>query len=525
MATKGEAYNNASQWTPEQMEVLCNALDEIARGKSTTLDRIAEYIEVRLVAQLQPPESQPSKSEIVYKIRELARQAEVTPSKLVQEWVQRRASVKNTIQLPSASPEPRSRKRRRLSTPSMTSTRSSGAPKSLTAPAQRSGDDSTSNVEHSQDQGRRVERSPEGEDEETDTSQGESQQFESIITKKPKGKTSLATRDYVALQRELLDTWRYSAHNHRFSETVDIDHAELAFDAILRHIKTGVAAFCEAQPFEELTANKLTPATVELAKNMVFAKDRDGVQDILKALFGDPFLSKEIALRAFAAAAVTHWAFNSQLGTLPDTCPATAKTSIGGFPQLVEALEVEDQLAYLDKVVRPALPGLARRYQNDLFDIFRSLRAPLAPSDPWRSSEPQETSPEGGWLMTRYGHQTTFEHSLEQAFLTALNFRLHIATTDRSEEEYSIRCFQAGSDFDADAMTVNSSQTTDRAQFLAGNPPILVCLCPAIWRTISAPDNTHSGYVLKALVMMEGWDIDDELDGYPRDRWYGPHTL
>ena len=244
------------------MEVLCNALDDIARGKSSTLDRISEYIEIRLVARLEPPESQPSKTEIVHKIRELAQSVETTASKLVKEWNQRRDAVKNKIRLPSASPKPRPRQRQRASR-ALSPTKSAPSINESTSPVnpeQQSDNDPASSEDH-QGYGAGPERSPCSQEEDEDINNAQADAHNLIPTTEPitetitepTGITNLTTRDYAALQNELLDTWQYSGHNRKFSHEMEIETIERVFDGILRHIREGVAAFCKAQPFEEVS--------------------------------------------------------------------------------------------------------------------------------------------------------------------------------------------------------------------------------------------------------------------------------
>ena len=102
---------------------------------------------------------------------------------------------------------------------------------------------------------------------------------------------------------------------------------------------------------------------------------------------------------------------------------------------------------------------------------------------------------------------------MQQALLAALEFRLRIDRTQPSEN-YVISFAKVGESFDKDNMTVASAQISDKE--LTEDNTVLICLCPAIYKTWG-PRNERSGsYILKALVMVQGYEFDETIQGYPR---------
>jgi hypothetical protein len=312
---QGTTTTGKPKWTPQQMEVLCDALDDIARAGSSTVDRTAEYVEIRLAAQLEPGDSGPAKPEILYKLREVAQQVGTTAGRLVKEWVQHKDAVKKTFRPATSSPKPRS----------------SRAPtQPVDDPTTKSGDhtghgNGTATTET-------ADRSPADEDESHARTQPDEQpQHRVRPTRIPKDPNDLTVRDYEYIQEELMDTWQYTGHNRRFNEAFESPETQAHFDSILQDIETGVEAFCKAHPFTDLTASKLTSSSLELARKMVLGpKERSAIEPQLRTLFGDPFLTKEIVLRAFAAAAITYWVFNRPFGTLAPDRPSGTQSSLNG---------------------------------------------------------------------------------------------------------------------------------------------------------------------------------------------------
>ena len=182
-----------------------------------------------------------------------------------------------------------------------------------------------------------------------------------------------------------------------------------------------------------------------------------------------------------------------------------------GFQLLVEKLDAEDQLAYLEDVVEPSLPELAVRYQCNIFDIFFSLRVPPGPPEPWQLDVPQQTSSDRGIASLR-GHQMEYQRSMREAFHTALQFRMQMAKSD-PEDQFTASFVHVGEEFDEAWMKVASSQVSDHD--LTADHSVLLCLCPGINRTTGSFGNRRTDCILKALVMVEGFSIDEELDGYP----------
>lgn len=122
-------------------------------------------------------------------------------------------------------------------------------------------------------------------------------------------------------------------------------------------------------------------------------------------------------------------------------------------------------MAYMDEVVRPTLPSLARQYQNDLSDVFKSLRVP---ADPGNSEAPN--------LEYRDWHQGLFDRSMERAFLTALEFSLRAAQTDTSNRKYAFYVPRVTEEFDEYNMTVASDTVADHE--LTEGSKVTMCLCP-----------------------------------------------
>ncbi|KAJ9604866.1 hypothetical protein H2200_010981 [Cladophialophora chaetospira] len=341
------------------------------------------------------------------------------------------------------------------------------------------------------------------------------------------GVESLA-KNYPKLQDEFIRHWTTSGFNRQFEDALWNNTPRPAFSRILQSIDEGVKSFCKAQPLAQLTFSKLTQGSLSLARTCVNAHERTDVEQDLNSILGDPFITHATILRAFGAAAIFVWALGNPYGSLPTDRPEHAQRSVNGrllgfceenMPQLVEILRKEDRLAYLEEVVQPTLPGLARQYQRDLFEVFNSLRVPPGPPEPWQYAITDAENSQGRSREYRGWHQHEFERSIEQAFLAALEFRLLIERIDKSTDGYAFDFPRVGDDFDSEYMTVASSTVRDGE--LTEENKVILCLCPAINRAYNLDTpNPEYACILKAVVLVEGYEIDHNLLGYPipRDR-------
>jgi hypothetical protein len=173
------------------------------------------------------------------------------------------------------------------------------------------------------------------------------------------------------------------------------------------------------------------------------------------------------------------------------------------LPQLCEALEQEDHLCYLEEVVQPTLPALARQFRVNLFEVFTSLRKPPAPPEPWQYSVTDPDKPHGSSIEYREWHQGNFDMTMEQAFLAALNFRLLCSRVDPSKQQFSYYLPWQGQDFDMESMTVATSDIADNK--VTKDNKVSLCLCPEIratFRVGKPEDGMRWSSILRAVVMV-----------------------
>ena len=320
-------------WTAEELEALYDALQTFSKSEYQNLNQALTEIEGSFQKDLKNEDSQPNKNQIKVKLTNLAKTEGLSgPVSLISDWPRWRKQVANrdtplsspTQQSPTTSPKakrPRTRD-------------NSDSPRSATPCNDKSS--SAGNVGQPVDDGSRrpssggtagalVNDSPATSD----------QQRNSAPTATLGGfyarLAGAQEVDYPRLQEEIINGWHLSRFNKHYGPSLAGPDAHHAFRDVLSHINEGITSFCKAHPIAYLTLSKVTNESLQVAQSLYDPIERTNLERSLKVLFGDPLLSSETVLRAFAAAAIYNYAFGDSFRSLPSKRPDHARgSSLGG---------------------------------------------------------------------------------------------------------------------------------------------------------------------------------------------------
>ncbi|KIX99482.1 uncharacterized protein Z520_05058 [Fonsecaea multimorphosa CBS 102226] len=510
------------QWSAAETRELYNVLDESARKGSTPFAQLMRTLEQQLLKSLKKGESRLSEKQVKTKLQGLGKMAGVSAEKLVSEWPRHRPQfAAKTHHQQSASPSSRA---------STLRSRSSGTPQGAEQPSPDSPSPATNDVpapaaddpiSHSRgNSSQSVFRQFRKEDTPLPPEPYESDVTRSILysAKIPK---------YDSFDHALTKAWEHSGKCRLYDDDYTIKEvAHYHLGEPVLDTERGVEAFCQGFPIAHLTWSNFTRASLRLGEMLCGMWDRGFVETTLNVLLADPFMNTQIVLRAFAGMAIFVWVFVDQdclwRYDLPSPIP---KPIINGnvlrfceqyLPLFTESIKREEKLTYLDLVIKPMIPGLARQFAQDLFDVFKSICAPPAPPqqvEPWKHSttESQEAS-DGGLSEHRQHYQMEALHQFEQSFLKSLELAFMMRRAEN--EKYQMEYPKIGASFNHESMTP-ADKISDGRKLTRGNR-VALCLCPTLWQTWGPPQDRKRQCIHKALVMVEGLGRDETSQGYPR---------
>ncbi|OAP64624.1 hypothetical protein AYL99_00596 [Fonsecaea erecta] len=498
-------------WSEEETKGLYHVLDKNSNEGSISFAQSVTKIQQHLLKSREKGNSQLSETQVKAKLRGLGQKVGVSAEKLVSGWRRHRQQlVPKRYHQQSTSPSSRS--------PSLRG-RNSDPPQD---PEQPSND---SPIPAPPDDNR---SSPSGEN-----PLGSPSRVANESNKSPPVPYDLVTRilyraqipGYDSIDDALNSAWRGSFESRKYTSGLSTPDAFHALAGAVLDIERGVSAFVTGFPVAHLTPSNLTRASLNLGETLCGIPDRSYVENTLKVLLANPFMNTEIILRAFAGVAMFAWAFGDASCPLHVDRPNPLPKPINGnllkfceeyLPLFAASMKQEENLSYLDLVIKPMIPELARRFARDLSDVFQSLcvspAPPIALIQWQRDTAEAQGADEEGVFDYRLGFQMKSMRYFEEAFLQALKFDMRMRTAD-PEYKFETKWPRIGVEFKHESMTPAHKNSDGRK--LTEENTVTLALCPALWRTYGTPENRKRHCLHKALVIVEGFGMDEFALGYP----------
>ncbi|OQU96890.1 hypothetical protein CLAIMM_02911 [Cladophialophora immunda] len=488
------------QWSVEETKGLYKALDESVNEGANTFAQSVEKIKQHLLTILKKGNSQLSEKQVKTKLHGLGKKVGVSGEKLVSEWDRhRRQFVARSHHQQSASPPPgTSSLHGSNSVPPQDPEQQSVDPLSpvasnAPAPATDNPPSSSSSSSGSLSY---------------DAASNAAHEIDNSSPKPFNRVLALLSRvklpGYESFDDILNTAWSISGEARRWGDGPSNIDSFRSFAGITLDIEHGIDAFCKAFPIAHLTSSNLTRASLRLGRTLCLLWDRTSVDSTLNSLLADPFMSTQVILRAFAGAAIFEWVFVDADSPFSLSCPTAIPKPMSGnllefceeyLPVFAASMETEEKLSYLDLVIKPMIPGLARQFAKDLFDALVSLC--VSPAPPAN--------------LMQWEHPT-HEAQAANAFLAALKFSLIIRRA-KPGLEFQLQYPKIGACFDHETMT--SADRRSNGSKLSQDNKVALALCPIIWENYGLPHNRKRHCLHKALVMVEGLGIDETTQGYP----------
>ncbi|KIX92711.1 uncharacterized protein Z520_11563 [Fonsecaea multimorphosa CBS 102226] len=475
-------------WTKEEEEFLCDSLDRVVGESFPGVSQTATEVQSDFVNNFEQGASQPTHTQIFNKIHGIARSLGIKPDDLLRNWADHVTKVRTKLEARKRGPAPK--KRRRKMESELFSDEDAFQSNNSHNNSQKNSAARESEV---------AESSPAGSPEAPTTSP--LSECNPSLTQHNEADTDLPLRRHSMD----LDEWEYKfltylrAHRGTIGYATPLahEHIQQRLQKTMYLMDESFVRFMQGTRTIMPTSSRLTGQSLELVRVLVDSTKDEAAKRRLKTLVAGPHMSDRVLFRACAAAAIYKWALNPFDQSVrhvpsPDCDQCKLFDICDHFNHhLVRNVSVNRFNQYLDKVIRPSLPGRASEIQEKLYNVFISISVP--------SARVGNSENEGFEFQDRKLGQ--WQESIETALLELLDMRTTMA---KCMLVYGSRLPSIGHPFEAEWMEPahredNRFTTSDR---------VYLCLRPAVFAHNRLDNPRPKILVSPALVMVEGYEAD-----------------